>query len=425
VVVVALHRFSLSVSLSLFLSRKKKKEEKISRLSWFRVFNFFCLSLLLFLRANSSREKRQRQRERKKIKERQNMSATATTTTRCRCASNNQRQKQQQRVKALMMMQSSRGRGGGGGGGRRSKVVMTRAERKAGSTYADADVEFWKYQGLGNDFILVDNRDSSTPKISPERSALLCDRNFGVGADGVIFAMPSPDPEKFDYKMTIYNSDGSEPEMCGNGIRCLARFVSDLDKDQRGKKYNVSTLAGLIVPEVREDGQVAVDMGTPILDVANVPSTLKDCETSHEMIVDGEKWLANAVGMGNPHCVVYKKANGEMISDVYGLDLPKIGPIFEKHETFPAKTNTEFVQVVDRGRVKMRVWERGAGCTLACGTGACATVVAGVIEGHVDRKCVVELPGGPLEIEWRESDNKIIMTGPAEPTFQGTTALGV
>jgi len=324
-----------------------------------------------------------------------------------------------------MMMQSSRGRGGGGGGGRRSKVVMTRAERKAGSTYADADVEFWKYQGLGNDFILVDNRDSSTPKISPERSALLCDRNFGVGADGVIFAMPSPDPEKFDYKMTIYNSDGSEPEMCGNGIRCLARFVSDLDKDQRGKKYNVSTLAGLIVPEVREDGQVAVDMGTPILDVANVPSTLKDCETSHEMIVDGEKWLANAVGMGNPHCVVYKKANGEMISDVYGLDLPKIGPIFEKHETFPAKTNTEFVQVVDRGRVKMRVWERGAGCTLACGTGACATVVAGVIEGHVDRKCVVELPGGPLEIEWRESDNKIIMTGPAEPTFQGTTALGV
>ena len=311
---------------------------------------------------------------------------------------------------------------------RRGEIIIVPnaiIQRKAGSNYSETSVQFWKYQGLGNDFILVDNRESEVPKISPERAALLCDRNFGIGADGVIFAMPSPDPAKFDYKMTIYNSDGSEPEMCGNGIRCLARFVADLDKDQRGKKYNVSTLAGLIVPEVREDGQVAVDMGTPILNASNVPSTLKDCERSHEMTVDGEKWLANAVGMGNPHCVVYKKANGEMISDVYGLDLPKIGPIFEKHETFPAKTNTEFVQVVDRGRVKMRVWERGAGCTLACGTGACATVVAGVIEGHVDRKCVVELPGGPLEIEWREIDDKIIMTGPAEPTFEGTTALGV
>ena len=310
-------------------------------------------------------------------------------------------------------------------GGANDDDVVVKAERRAGSNYADANVPFWKYQGLGNDFILIDNRDEERPKLSPERSALLCDRNFGIGADGVIFAMPSPDAAKFDYKMTIYNSDGSEPEMCGNGIRCLARFVSDVDKDERGKKYNVSTLAGLIVPEVREDGQVAVDMGTPILDVAKVPSTLKNCEKSHEMTVDGEGWLANAVGMGNPHCVVYKKANGEMISDVYGLDLPKIGPIFEKHDTFPAKTNTEFVQVVDRGRVKMRVWERGAGCTLACGTGACATVVAGVIEGHIDRKCVVELPGGPLEIEWRESDDKIIMTGPAEPTFEGTTALGV
>ena len=324
------------------------------------------------------------------------------------------------RQKRLWGVSGKRGRRGGA-----NDDVVVEAERRAGSNYADANVPFWKYQGLGNDFILVDNRDEERPKLSPERSALLCDRNFGIGADGVIFAMPSPDAAKFDYKMTIYNSDGSEPEMCGNGIRCLARFVSDVDKDERGKKYNVSTLAGLIVPEVREDGQVAVDMGTPILDVAKVPSTLKNCEKSHEITVDGEGWLANAVGMGNPHCVVYKKANREMISDVYGLDLPKIGPIFEKHDTFPAKTNTEFVQVVDRGRVKMRVWERGAGCTLACGTGACATVVAGVIEGHIDRKCVVELPGGPLEIEWRESDDKIIMTGPAEPTFEGTTALGV
>jgi diaminopimelate epimerase len=166
---------------------------------------------------------------------------------------------------------------------RRGEIIVPNAiiQRKAGSNYSETSVQFWKYQGLGNDFILVDNRESEVPKISPERAALLCDRNFGIGADGVIFAMPSPDPAKFDYKMTIYNSDGSEPEMCGNGIRCLARFVADLDKDQRGKKYNVSTLAGLIVPEVREDGQVAVDMGTPILNASNVPSTLKDCERSH------------------------------------------------------------------------------------------------------------------------------------------------
>ena len=312
-----------------------------------------------------------------------------------------------------------------------ASTVSLKVKAKAG-TYANetkeltnAKVSFWKYQGLGNDFILIDNRDSDQPKITSERARLLCDRNFGIGADGVIFAMPSPNQEKFDYKMTIYNSDGSEPEMCGNGIRCLARFVSDLDRDERGRKYNVSTLAGLIVPEVRKDGQVAVDMGEPVLEAKRVPSLLKDCEQSHEMDVLGEKWLANAVGMGNPHCVVYKNAKGEMIKDVYALDLPKIGPVFEKHEQFPAKTNTEFVQVVDRQRVKMRVWERGAGCTLACGTGACATVVAGVIEGHIDRKCVVELQGGPLEIEWRESDNKIIMTGPAEPTFEGSTLLVV
>ena len=371
------------------------------------------------------------------------MTTTSTTTvvvhennnvfSRCWFARGGDDDSKRHKTNALSSRQKKRafmsshlcGKRGRRGGGANDDDVVVKAERRAGSNYADANVPFWKYQGLGNDFILIDNRDEERPKLSPERSALLCDRNFGIGADGVIFAMPSPDAAKFDYKMTIYNSDGSEPEMCGNGIRCLARFVSDVDKDERGKKYNVSTLAGLIVPEVREDGQVAVDMGTPILDVAKVPSTLKNCEKSHEMTVDGEGWLANAVGMGNPHCVVYKKANGEMISDVYGLDLPKIGPIFEKHDTFPAKTNTEFVQVVDRGRVKMRVWERGAGCTLACGTGACATVVAGVIEGHIDRKCVVELPGGPLEIEWRESDDKIIMTGPAEPTFEGTTALGV
>ena len=225
--------------------------------------------------------------------------------------------------------------------------------------------------------------------------------------------------------MTIYNSDGSEPEMCGNGIRCLARFVADVDKDERGKKYNVSTLAGLIVPEVREDGQVAVDMGTPILRASNVPSTLKDCERSHEMTVDGEKWLANAVGMGNPHCVVYKKANGEMISDAVRLRLAENRPDFRKARNVPGENKHrvcssrgqrtgENARLGTRGRVHFSLWHRRVRYRRR--------------RGHRRprrQKVRRRVTGGPLEIEWREIDDKIIMTGPAEPTFEGTTALGV
>jgi len=304
------------------------------------------------------------------------------------------------------------------------------ARRRCVAVAAAADaVKFYKYQGLGNDFVLVDNRDSSEIKLSSERCAQLCDRNFGIGADGVIFAMPPGLVQKDeDYSMRMYNSDGTEPEMCGNGIRCLANFVAKMDGADP-KAYKVGTLAGLIQPEVRADGQVSVDMGEPTLDPPKVPCTFEATQDGAavraKMEVDGETWLVTAVSMGNPHCVTFGK-EGECDEEGIKVDsfaLSHYGPMFEKHPAFPAKTNTEFTEVVNRNYVKMHVWERGAGATLACGTGACATVVAAVLEGRTDRKCTVELPGGPLEIEWRESDNRVIMTGPAELVFDGVVAV--
>eukprot|EP00798_Chlamydomonas_sp_ICE-L_P021552 gene21552-28545_t len=287
---------------------------------------------------------------------------------------------------------------------------------------ATEGLSFTKYQGLGNDFILVDNRSSSEPVLSPEQAAKLCDRNFGIGGDGVIFALP-PVGET-DLTMRIYNSDGSEPEMCGNGIRCLARFVSDVDKDTP-RKYKIHTLAGLIQPEILPDGQVCVDMGEPILEGAKIPTTLTptqgDRVVEAPLEVNGRTYLMTCVSMGNPHAMVFS-VDGQPIK-VDEVPLAEIGPLFEKNAVFPAKTNTEFVEVLTRSHVRMHVWERGAGRTLACGTGACATVVAGVLEGKVDRKCQVDLPGGPLEIEWRESDNHIYMTGPAEPVFSGIASI--
>ncbi|KAL4452573.1 hypothetical protein ABPG75_008235 [Micractinium tetrahymenae] len=286
-----------------------------------------------------------------------------------------------------------------------------------------ASIQFAKYQGLGNDFILVDNRHQAEPVISPEQAIKLCDRNFGIGGDGVIFALPPSDGT--DYSMRIFNSDGSEPEMCGNGIRCLARFVADVDGSQP-KQHKVHTLAGLIQPNLLADGQVCVDMGEPILKAADVPTTLQPTQgeavVQQQLEVDGRTWLMTCVSMGNPHAITFGLADGTPIK-VAELDLPRIGPMFEHNPVFPARTNTEFVEVLSPGHVRMHVWERGAGRTLACGTGACATVVAGVLEGKTERSCQVDLPGGPLHIEWREADNRIYMTGPAELVFSGSVTV--
>ncbi len=275
-------------------------------------------------------------------------------------------------------------------------------------------VEFTKYHGLGNDFILIDNRSSSVPVVTPEQAIKLCDRHFGIGADGIIFALPPQQGN--DYTMRIFNSDGSEPEMCGNGIRCLARFLADLEGNNRqNEEYRIHTLAGTIVPKLMADGQVKVDMGMPKLLAKEIPTNI--CPSEEKVInqplqVLEQTWDVTCVSMGNPHCITFVK-------DVASIPLETIGPRFEHHSAFPQRTNTEFIQVVQPNYVKMRVWERGAGITLACGTGACASVVAGVLTGKCDRATTVELPGGCLQIEWSAIDEKVYMTGPAEQVFIG------
>jgi diaminopimelate epimerase len=272
--------------------------------------------------------------------------------------------------------------------------------------------------------VLIDNRHTPDPLLTPEQAARVCDRNFGVGGDGVIFALPSTDVAT-DFTMRIYNSDGSEPEMCGNGIRCLARFVADVDSSPAPAEFRIHTLAGLIQPVLQPDGQVRVDMGPPILTGADVPTTLPLASGRSDgavikapLEIAGETYLVTCVSMGNPHAIIYSTADGSPI-DLDGLDLAATGPLFEKNAVFPARTNTEFVQVLSPSHVRMVVWERGAGRTLACGTGACALVVAGVLEGRLERTCRVDLPGGPLMIEWSEEDGKVYMTGPAERVFAG------
>ncbi|BAT53295.1 diaminopimelate epimerase [Nostoc sp. NIES-3756] len=275
-------------------------------------------------------------------------------------------------------------------------------------------IEFTKYHGLGNDFILIDNRTAKTPKITPEQAVQWCDRHFGIGADGVIFALPGE--KDTDYTMRIFNSDGSEPEMCGNGIRCLAAFLADLEGISRTKdSYRIHTLAGVITPQLTPDGQIKVDMGLPRLLAGEIPTTLAAADAkviNQPLEVEGQTWEVTCVSMGNPHCITF-------VEDVAAIPLESIGPKFEHHSAFPQRTNTEFIQVVSRDYLKMRVWERGAGITLACGTGACASLVAAVLTGRSDRVATVELPGGPLEIEWSEVDQRIYMTGPADRVFTG------
>ncbi len=276
-------------------------------------------------------------------------------------------------------------------------------------------IEFTKYQGLGNDFILVDNRGKTEPRLTPQQAEQVCDRHFGIGADGVIFLLPGESGA--DYTMRIYNSDGSEPEMCGNGIRCLARFIADLEGKSAAEiqTYTIHTLAGLITPEVQPDGQIRVNMGAPRLLAQEIPTTLA---AAHEKVINvpievaGQNWAVTCVSMGNPHCITFVK-------DVAAIALEQIGPLFEHHAAFPQRTNTEFIEVVRPDYLKMRVWERGAGITLACGTGACASLVAGVLTGNCANAATVELPGGPLYIEWSALDQAVFMTGPAQKVFTG------
>lgn len=266
---------------------------------------------------------------------------------------------------------------------------------------------FTKWQACGNDFVLVNAFNNEDITEIRDNAQKICDRHFGVGADGVIFILPS---DNADFRMQIINSDGSEAEMCGNGIRCFAKCAYELGLTTK-KKFTVDTKAGIIIPEIMDDGTVHVDMGEPILNGEQIPvAGFGENHIVNESItVEGNEYKITCVSMGNPHCIVF-------VDDINSIDLEKIGPKFETHEIFPKKTNTEFVEVKNDGYVRMRVWERGAGITLACGTGSCATLVACVLNEKTQKTAKVELDGGVLTINWADN-NHIYMTGPATKVF--------
>ena len=273
-------------------------------------------------------------------------------------------------------------------------------------------MKFTKMHGIGNDYVYV-NCFTETVENPEETARFVSDRHFGIGSDGLILIKPS---ETADFEMDMYNSDGSRGAMCGNGIRCVAKYVYDYGLTDK-TSIRVSTRSGIKQLELTvEDGkvsQVKVDMGAPILEAARIPvRTEQEQVVSQPITVLGREFEMTCVSMGNPHCVV-------PVEDVDGLDLETIGPCFEHHSCFPDRVNTEFIRVIDRNTVQMRVWERGAGETWACGTGACAVAVACILNGWTEEEVLVKLRGGDLKIHWDKKKNTVFMTGPATVVFDG------
>lgn len=271
-------------------------------------------------------------------------------------------------------------------------------------------IEFTKMHGLGNDFILIE--DCNLPeKINYEKLAReICDRHFGVGADGLIIINPKKVLFDTDTAWRIFNSDGSEPEMCGNGIRCFAKYVYNKGIVTK-RSFTVKTLAGVISPHIEPNGLITVDMGEPILNPTNIPVNLPlDIVVNYPITIEDKEFRINCVSMGNPHCVIFSNET---------IDTEKYGSIISGHKLFPQKTNVEFVKIISRGYIKVDVWERGCGITLACGTGACACTVASVLNKLTENMITVELPGGKLNINYDQTSNRIFMTGEAEMVFEG------
>ena len=276
-------------------------------------------------------------------------------------------------------------------------------------------MKFTKMHGCGNDYIYVDGAREIIPaERKSEVVKFLSDRHFGIGGDGVIFINPS---DVADFEMEMYNMDGSRSEMCGNGIRCVGKYVYDHGLTRKTSLSIVSCGKIKYLELTVEDGKVAkgrVNMGSPVLEAAEIPVVASQSPVVDTPIaVDGREYRMTCVSMGNPHAIVYVD---EMIDDE---TMAKIGPLFEHHERFPRRVNTEFVKVLDRERVQMRVWERGTGETLACGTGACAVTVASILNGLTEDDITVELLGGTLEIFWDREENVVYMTGPATTVFEG------
>ena len=273
-------------------------------------------------------------------------------------------------------------------------------------------MKFTKMHGLGNDYVYVNCFEEKIDN-PPAVARFVSDRHFGIGSDGLIMINPS---KTADFEMEMYNADGSRGEMCGNGIRCVAKYVYDYgltDKTQ----ISVETLGGIKYLDLTvEDGKVSlvkVDMGKPELEADLIPIISEREQVIDEPIeVDGKEYHMTGVSMGNPHAVIY-------VDDVKGMDLEKIGPKFENHERFPKRINTEFVHCIDRQTVEMRVWERGSGETLACGTGACAVAVSSILNNLTATQVTVKLLGGDLQIEWDREKDRVFMTGPATVVFDG------
>ncbi len=280
-------------------------------------------------------------------------------------------------------------------------------------------IQFTKMQGLGNDFILVEYSEIKKHNLNySELAVKICDRNFGIGGDGLIIVNPDDMKSNADTCWRIINSDGSEPEMCGNGIRCFAKYVYDKGI-VNNKKFTINTLAGIITPEILNNGEVKVDMGAPVLLAKDIPTSVNSNEIllNQELLINEKSFKVNAVSMGNPHCIIFAD------EDTKNLAL-KYGPEIEKSSLFPEKTNVEFVKVLSKDHIKVDVWERGCGITLACGTGACACVVASILNKLTDNIVKVELPGGRLAIEWQgNKDAAVFMTGGAEFVFYGDFLL--
>lgn len=286
-------------------------------------------------------------------------------------------------------------------------------------------MRFLKMHGLGNDYVYVDCVNQPLPADPAALSRAVSDRHFGIGGDGLILLCPS---QTADVRMRMFNADGSEAEMCGNGIRCVAKMAYD-HNIARKNPLHVETGRGILTLHLAVKGgkveQVRVDMGEPILDADKIPTLLPGPRVVDQPLPSWAKtdWYADcgldprmtAVSMGNPHVVLY-------CQDVVKVPLERVGPILEKAEAFPRRINVHFVQVHSAHEVTMRTWERGSGITLACGTGACAVCVAGVLSGRTGRELLAHLPGGDLRLEWAESDNHVFMTGPATEVFAGEWA---
>ncbi|MFH2058252.1 MAG: diaminopimelate epimerase [Pseudomonadota bacterium] len=282
------------------------------------------------------------------------------------------------------------------------------------------DLEFIKMEGIGNDFIIIDDRAQTIEKKKPypDLARQLCSRHFGIGGDGLLLILPSND---HDFKFRIYNSDGSSAQMCGNGIRCVAKYVYE-KKIVPHKKMRVDTLAGTVIPEVFIDDEnivqsVRVDMGQPILMCSQIPfESVNKTAIDEPLVVGDNTYFVTTVSMGNPHAVIF-------VDDIETIDIKSIGTAIETNERFLEKTNVEFIQVMNKNELRMKVWERGAGITLACGTGACASLVAAKLTGRSERSVVVHLDGGDLDLFWDKENNHVFMEGPVTLTFTGRVRL--